>query len=1843
MGKLLSSFVTLLIVLSALVALAAPVTAQPPEPEVAEIEVTANPTNILADRSSTSTITATVTDWKNIASPEGFVIHFEITGDALGTAIGPEYVDTDESGIASTTLTGGLMDGTVTIKASWIGNTSVFNTTSVTLTAPSTIKIYGDVLPQGNAPERYSDWIQPFDPIVIPMDSITFNPAILLDCGCAQSTDIDLKTYLRSWYEPCHEYRGDLGTQKYPAIEMEYTYMIIDTQDKMPFHGGADDTSFPFPIAEIGNQKGLGAFENIEGTAIYPNRVSLTYVDGVVTHYGKTTDGTIRIEKEYLLASGETIQFLDHKLRYNDTDESGNTAYCHLWYAGNVEDDAARNISLQKGQTVFFDRWNNMLTSPSHPDATWYARFEFKMQEGGIAAITVGKELSTGDTFYVNGVRYDVPAIEVLDMNGDTEADVFKFITLRTPLPKGSSQVRDETVVTSQWLDCIDTEEQIPVLPPFNMDHSIVDDINVPLWVPLKHLEKWPEGDPMGMLGLEYFPCAEKYLTMQYPPYQWLKYFCAVPIGAEPTTEWQMWENIGGPFYPGDDLPPYWVMDVCGKILPAPESYTVFDITNWIAMDVSKRIIPDVKPLVMCYVAETEEQRFSTNLLEKLNETGIGTPALHENWTNFDVQSLPDAYTEFILPEVPDVVATWRATQTEYTMSLPGDYLITTSLIAPNSLSNRPVRGGDFPGGRVAFAYDTADMRYSSDIYVNHFENEYNTVRVYGDIYQSAPQRYVNWQDPFDPTVINEDSITFDPAVLLCGPEYPMSAQSENIDLKTHLRAWYGPCYEFNKAKKPAVVAESTYMIIDSQDKMPFHGASNNTWFAFPIAEDETTEQIGLELFENGEGTSVNPNVVKLTHVEGNVEPYGKNLSGKIRLEKKYTLTTGEKVQFLDHKLEFIGTDINGTMAVVKISYAGNKDDDSQKVVILNQNDTYYFDRHNSMYTTPQHPERTWYARYEYKIPDDKAVITVGKELQWGDVFYVDSVRYEVVAIEVIDNTGDGEADKFKYITLRTPFPKDLTNSTFCTKKLDDSGEAATSQWITMIPPCHTIPVLPPFNVDHEIVDDTDVVLWAPLKHLNKWPEGDPYGVPCIEYFPCAERYLTMQYPPSQWLKYFRTVPIDTFGQSIPGIPTDWQLWENYGGPFYPGTELPESWTCCLCGGVMEAPEYYTVFDTTGWIAYDVAERIVSPVAPLEFWWVSETKEVKYSTNLLQVLNETVTGEEPVIEDWTKLDIQTLPDLYTEFKLPVIPSIRPIVYVGGDYQDFFKPDVREDPGSYLITTSLIAPYAKGDFTDQNGTRFAFTYNASYERGIYTYTKYSPPSISPIANFTCSPENPIINQTITFNASNSTDPDGTIIKYEWTFGDGTNGTGEILNHSYSLQGNYTVILTVTDDDSAMNSTNKTIVISKPTIVKVEPASQTVSPGQNFSVNVTVENVTNMNADGAALHFNATVMLATDIIEGEFLKSGGPTFPIEEINNTAGTATFAYSLGAGSSVNGSGVLATIEFTAKASVEGTFDLNFTELHLVSSDGTEIPTEVFNGTVTISIPPALVKVIPETQTVSAGNPFHVNITVENVTNMGADQATLNFDSSVMSVSNVTEGAFLKSAGTTIGAGMEDTDNVNGSVTFFYALTTPGIGVTGSGTLATIYFDTNASAEGTFNLNLSGVVLANGTGGSIPVELFNGTVNLIPFSLNITSPGNKTYASTCVRLNFTVEPEGTVLDWIAYRLDGGANVTIAGNTTVSGLSVCGHNIVVYARDSNGNMAASNTVYFAMHPGDINGDRVVNVFDLQRLAWAFNSQSGDLDWNENADLNCDNKVNVFDLQILAWNFGNDYTVICGGA
>ncbi len=66
--------------------------------------------------------------------------------------------------------------------------------------------------------------------------------------------------------------------------------------------------------------------------------------------------------------------------------------------------------------------------------------------------------------------------------------------------------------------------------------------------------------------------------------------------------------------------------------------------------------------------------------------------------------------------------------------------------------------------------------------------------------------------------------------------------------------------------------------------------------------------------------------------------------------------------------------------------------------------------------------------------------------------------------------------------------------------------------------------------------------------------------------------------------------------------------------------------------------------------------------------------------------------------------------------------------------------------------------------------------------------------------------------ITFNGAGSSDPDGSIMSYDWTFGDGNIGSGMNPNHSYGAFGTYNVSLMVTDNEGSTNFSPTTATIT-----------------------------------------------------------------------------------------------------------------------------------------------------------------------------------------------------------------------------------------------------------------------------------------------------------------------------------------------------------------------------------------------------------------------------------------------
>jgi len=116
-----------------------------------------------------------------------------------------------------------------------------------------------------------------------------------------------------------------------------------------------------------------------------------------------------------------------------------------------------------------------------------------------------------------------------------------------------------------------------------------------------------------------------------------------------------------------------------------------------------------------------------------------------------------------------------------------------------------------------------------------------------------------------------------------------------------------------------------------------------------------------------------------------------------------------------------------------------------------------------------------------------------------------------------------------------------------------------------------------------------------------------------------------------------------------------------------------------------------------------------------------------------------------------------------------------------------------NPYNLIITATNYQVYTK---------KFILANKTNWEIALTTLVKNNP-----VARFNNTITTVKTNQTVTFDGSMSYDPDGgNITNYSWDFGDGnvTSGNYPIITHKWATNGNYTLNLTVTDDESATNS-------------------------------------------------------------------------------------------------------------------------------------------------------------------------------------------------------------------------------------------------------------------------------------------------------------------------------------------------------------------------------------------------------------------------------------------------------
>ncbi len=161
--------------------------------------------------------------------------------------------------------------------------------------------------------------------------------------------------------------------------------------------------------------------------------------------------------------------------------------------------------------------------------------------------------------------------------------------------------------------------------------------------------------------------------------------------------------------------------------------------------------------------------------------------------------------------------------------------------------------------------------------------------------------------------------------------------------------------------------------------------------------------------------------------------------------------------------------------------------------------------------------------------------------------------------------------------------------------------------------------------------------------------------------------------------------------------------------------------------------------------------------------------------------------------------------------------------------DYPPLDVTFDGAASTSPNGPIVDYAWdfGDGATAGGVNVSHTYT---EKGVYDVTLTVRDSASktaertksvealnraPVARFTPNVYTTGVHQPVWFNASESTDSDGTIVEYIWDFGDGETGDGVLVDHEYQTAGGTgwrpEIRLTVVDDNGATNSTSHQVIV------------------------------------------------------------------------------------------------------------------------------------------------------------------------------------------------------------------------------------------------------------------------------------------------------------------------------------------------------------------------------------------------------------------------------------------------
>lgn len=169
---------------------------------------------------------------------------------------------------------------------------------------------------------------------------------------------------------------------------------------------------------------------------------------------------------------------------------------------------------------------------------------------------------------------------------------------------------------------------------------------------------------------------------------------------------------------------------------------------------------------------------------------------------------------------------------------------------------------------------------------------------------------------------------------------------------------------------------------------------------------------------------------------------------------------------------------------------------------------------------------------------------------------------------------------------------------------------------------------------------------------------------------------------------------------------------------------------------------------------------------------------------------------------------------------------------------------------------------------------------------------------PVASFTASPTTGVAPLSVNFDASASTDPEGGLLTYAWSYGDGTpDGTGVSATHVFSAVGTFTATLRVTDEAGLFD--DETVAITTTPLNCTITSASFRNPSSNTTANDIVVNSSNKPVE-TGFAFAATSNAACTSVSATLpLASGFLTVNLN-FTEAAGVRTWTGATSVGTSI-------------------------------------------------------------------------------------------------------------------------------------------------------------------------------------------------------------------------------------------------------------------------------------------------------------------------------------------------------